>query len=422
MSGALIGKGNHRHFMEKEIFEQASVLGDTLRSFADPSTHRIGLPALPFDLADVPRLAAVACGTASYACLVGKYWFEQLAGLPVDWDIASEFRYRDAPLVEGQVGLFVSQSGETADTLAAMRHLQAAGHKALAVVNVPESTVAREADALLRTLAGPGDRCRLDQGFHHAAGDPGVPRRRRRPAPGGRLTPERESELTQALDELPARITQVLEKERRSASIAHELTSARDVLYVGRGTSFAVALEGALKLKEISYIHAEAYAAGELKHGPIALIDESVPVIVVAPARSPVREDRVESAGDRGARRTRRAPVRRPRRGRARRLCLEVGDPAHRRRVRGADSLRRAGPAAGLPHRRAQGHRRGPAAQPGEERHGRVASAASAALSTSRSLDRLGPVAAYHLCGKAPSTSNRLAERGALPPNRSASA
>ena len=282
MSGALIGKGNHRHFMEKEIFEQASVLGDTLRSFADPATHRIGLPALPFDLAAVPRLAAVACGTASYACLVGKYWFEHLAGLPVDWDIASEFRYREAPLVPGQVGLFVSQSGETADTLAAMRHLRAEGHKALAVVNVPESTVAREADALLRTLAGPEIGVASTKAFTTqlatlACLAVGTARAR------GRLTPERESELTQALDELPSRITQVLEKDEEIRAIAHELTAARDVLYVGRGTSFAVALEGALKLKEISYIHAEAYAAGELKHGPIALIDENVPVIVVAP-------------------------------------------------------------------------------------------------------------------------------------------
>ena len=282
MSGALIGKGNHRHFMEKEIFEQASVLGDTLRSFADPATHRIGLPELPFELADVPRLAAVACGTASYACLVGKYWFEHLAGLPVDWDIASEFRYREAPLVPGQVGLLVSQSGETADTLAAMRHLRAEGHKALAVVNVPESTVAREADALLRTLAGPEIGVASTKAFTTqlatlACLAVGTARAR------GRLTPERESELTQALDELPSRITQVLEKDEEIRAIAHELTAARDVLYVGRGTSFAVALEGALKLKEISYIHAEAYAAGELKHGPIALIDESVPVIVVAP-------------------------------------------------------------------------------------------------------------------------------------------
>ena len=282
LSGALIGKGNHRHYMEKEIFEQPAVLGDTLRSFADPATHRIALPELPFDMADVTRIAAVACGTASYACLVAKYWFESLAGLPVDWDIASEFRYRDAPLVPGQVGLFVSQSGETADTLAAMRHLRGAGHKALAVVNVPESTVAREADGLLRTLAGPEIGVASTKAFTTqlatlACLAVGTARAR------GRLTPEREAELTQALDELPARVLQVLEQDQAIRAIAQELVAARDVLYLGRGTSFAVALEGALKLKEISYIHAEAYAAGELKHGPIALIDESVPVIVVAP-------------------------------------------------------------------------------------------------------------------------------------------
>ena len=282
LSGALIGKGNHRHFMEKEIFEQPAVLGDTLRSFADPATHRIGLPELPFDLASVPRLAAVACGTASYACLVGKYWFETLAGLPVDWDIASEFRYREPPLVAGQVGLFVSQSGETADTLAAMRHLRTAGHRALAVVNVPESTLAREADGLLRTLAGPEIGVASTKAFTTqlatlACLAIGTARAR------GRLNAEREEQLTRALDELPARVLQVLEKDQEIRTIAQELTGARDVLYLGRGTSFAVALEGALKLKEISYIHAEAYAAGELKHGPIALIDESVPVIVVAP-------------------------------------------------------------------------------------------------------------------------------------------
>ena len=282
LSGALIGKGNHRHFMEKEIFEQPAVLGDTLRSFADPATHRIGLPELPFDLASVPRLAAVACGTASYACLVGKYWFETLAGLPVDWDIASEFRYREPPLAEGQVGLFVSQSGETADTLAAMWHLRTAGHRALAVVNVPESTLAREADGLLRTLAGPEIGVASTKAFTTqlatlACLAIGTARAR------GRLGAEREEQLTRALDELPARVLQVLEKDQEIRTIAQELTGARDVLYLGRGTSFAVALEGALKLKEISYIHAEAYAAGELKHGPIALIDESVPVIVVAP-------------------------------------------------------------------------------------------------------------------------------------------
>jgi glucosamine--fructose-6-phosphate aminotransferase (isomerizing) len=282
LSGALIGKGNHRHFMEKEIFEQPAVLGDTLRSFADPQTHRITLPDLPFDLARVSRIAAVACGTASYACLVAKYWFEGLAGLPVDWDIASEFRYREAPLAPGQVGLFVSQSGETADTLAAMRHLQGKGGKALAVVNVPESTLAREAHGALRTLAGPEIGVASTKAFTTqlatlACLAVGAARAR------GRLSPDREAELTKALDELPARIREVLEKDQEIRAIAAGLVAARDVLYLGRGTSYAVALEGALKLKEISYIHAEAYAAGELKHGPIALIDEAVPVIVVAP-------------------------------------------------------------------------------------------------------------------------------------------
>ncbi|MFO1035410.1 MAG: glutamine--fructose-6-phosphate transaminase (isomerizing) [Geminicoccaceae bacterium] len=282
MSGALIGKGNHRHFMEKEIHEQPAVLGDTLRSFAEPATHRISLPDLPFDLATVPRLATVACGTASYACLVGKYWFEQLAGIPVDWDIASEFRYRGTPLVPGEAGLFVSQSGETADTLAAMRHLRSEGGKALAIVNVAESTLARESDGLLRTLAGPEIGVASTKAFTTqlatlACLALGAARAR------GRLTAAREAELTQALDEVPARVLQVLERDAEIRDIAHGILNARDVLYIGRGTSYAIAQEGALKLKEISYIHAEAYAAGELKHGPIALIDDDVPVIVVAP-------------------------------------------------------------------------------------------------------------------------------------------
>jgi glucosamine--fructose-6-phosphate aminotransferase (isomerizing) len=282
LSGALIGKGNHRHYMEKEIHEQPAVLGDTLRSFADPATHRITLPALPFDIAAVPRLALVACGTAAYACLVGKYWFESVAGVPVDWDIGSEFRYRDAPLVPGEAGIFVSQSGETADTLAAMRHLRARGHKALAVVNVPESTLAREADGLLRTLAGPEIGVASTKAFTTqlatlACLALGTARAR------GRLDPATEARLTQAIDEVPSRVLQVLEKDQELRDIAQGLMQARDVLYLGRGPAYAIALEGALKLKEISYIHAEGYAAGELKHGPIALIDDSVPVIVVAP-------------------------------------------------------------------------------------------------------------------------------------------
>jgi glutamine---fructose-6-phosphate transaminase (isomerizing) len=282
LSGALIGKGNYRHFMHKEIHEQPAVIGDTLRTFASPSDHRISLPDLPVDLATLPRLALVACGTAYYACMVAKYWFERLAGLPVDLDIGSEFRYREPPLAPGSAALFVSQSGETADTLAAMRHVKGLGLATIGLVNVPESTLAREVDCHLRTLAGPEIGVASTKAFTTqlatlACLAIGAAQAR------GRLGAERERALTQALDEVPARAAEVLLQDERYERIAHELVPARDVLYIGRGTGFAIALEGALKLKEISYIHAEGYAAGELKHGPIALIDEEVPVIVVAP-------------------------------------------------------------------------------------------------------------------------------------------
>ncbi|MGI9435577.1 MAG: glutamine--fructose-6-phosphate transaminase (isomerizing) [Geminicoccaceae bacterium] len=281
-SGALIGKGNYRHFMHKEIHEQPAVLGDTLRAFASPMDHRIQLPDLPIDFASLSRLTMVACGTASYACMVAKYWFEQLARLPVEVDIGSEFRYRDVPLDAEGAGLFVSQSGETMDTLEAMRHVKREGLPTLAVVNVPESTLAREAACFVRTLAGPEIGVASTKAFTTqlatlACIAIGAARAR------GQLTPERETALTQALDEVPARAAEVLMYDGRFEEIAHEISAARDVLYLGRGTAFAIALEGALKLKEISYIHAEGYAAGELKHGPIALIDDDVPVIVVAP-------------------------------------------------------------------------------------------------------------------------------------------
>ncbi|MEM8948920.1 MAG: glutamine--fructose-6-phosphate transaminase (isomerizing) [Pseudomonadota bacterium] len=281
-SGALIGKGNYRHFMHKEIHEQPAVLGDTLRTFASPHDHRIQLPDLPIDFSALSRMTMVACGTASYACMVAKYWFEQLARLPTDVDIGSEFRYRDVPLDAEGAGLFVSQSGETMDTLEAMRHVKQAGLQTLAVVNVPESTLAREASCYLRTLAGPEIGVASTKAFTTqlatlACLAIGAARAR------GHLSPERETALTQALDEVPARAAEVLMQDHRFEEIAHEISPARDVLYLGRGTAFAIALEGALKLKEISYIHAEGYAAGELKHGPIALIDEDVPVIVVAP-------------------------------------------------------------------------------------------------------------------------------------------
>jgi glutamine---fructose-6-phosphate transaminase (isomerizing) len=283
LSGALIGKGNHRHFMEKEIHEQPAVLGDTLRSFASPVDHTIQMPDLPFDLARVPRLAAIACGTASYACQVARYWFEQLARLPVDVDIGSEFRYRGTPLMPGTGCVFVSQSGETADTLEALRRVKADGFRSLAVVNVPESSLAREADGILRTLAGPEIGVASTKAFTTqlatlACLALAAARERRT------LDRDREAALTQALDEVPSRVAELLRHEAIFQEIAHELAHARDVLYLGRGSSYPIALEGALKLKEISYIHAEAYAAGELKHGPIALIDEEVPVIVVAPS------------------------------------------------------------------------------------------------------------------------------------------
>ena len=256
LSGALIGKGNYRHFMHKEIHEQPAVIGDTLRTFASAADHSISLPELPVDLATLPRLTMVACGTAYYACMVAKYWFEQLAGLPVDLDIGSEFRYRDPPLVPGSAALFVSQSGETADTLAAMRHVKSRGLATIGLVNVPESTLAREVACQLRTLAGPEIGVASTKAFTTqlatlACLAVGAARAR------GRLSAERERALAQALDEVPARAAEVLLQDARYERIAHDLVPARDVLYIGRGTGLAVALEGALKLKEISYIHAE---------------------------------------------------------------------------------------------------------------------------------------------------------------------
>ena len=283
MSGALIGKGNHRHFMEKEIFEQPAVLGDTLRSFADPATHRIGLPDLPFDLAQVTRHGRRRLRHGLLR-LPDRQVLVREPGRPAG-RLGHRFR---VPLPRGAAG---AGSGRPVRLAVGRDRRHAGGDapparrraiQALAVVNVPESTLAREADGLLRTLAGPEIGVASTKAFTTqlatlACLAIGAARAR------GRLTPEREEELTRALDELPARILQVLEKDQEIRAIAQELTAARDVLYLGRGTSYAVALEGALKLKEISYIHAEAYAAGELKHGPIALIDESVPVIVVAP-------------------------------------------------------------------------------------------------------------------------------------------
>ncbi len=283
LSGALIGKGQYRHFMEKEIFEQPAVIGDTLQAYLNPLTRRVELPDLPFDLGNLPRVTISACGTAYLAGLVAKYWFEQVAHQPVEVDIASEFRYREAPMPDGGLSLFISQSGETIDTLAALHYARDAGQHLLSVVNVPESAIERASDAVLHTLAGPEIGVASTKAFTTqlavlACLVMATARAR------GAIDEAREAELSLALTEVPARAAEVLNHDAQIRAIAQEVAEARDVLYLGRGSTYPLALEGALKLKEISYIHAEGYAAGEMKHGPIALIDETVPVIVCAPS------------------------------------------------------------------------------------------------------------------------------------------
>jgi len=283
LSGALIGKGQYRHFMQKEIFEQPAVIGDTLHALVNPLSRRVELPALPCALGDLPRITINACGTAYLAGLVAKYWFEQLARQPTEVDIASEFRYREAPLPAGGLSLFISQSGETIDTLAALRYARDAGQHVVAVVNVPESAIERESDAVIHTLAGPEIGVASTKAFTTqlaVLACLAIATARAR----GAIDAAREAELTLALTEVPALAAQVLNHDSHIRDVARQVSEARDVLYLGRGTAYPIALEGALKLKEISYIHAEGYAAGEMKHGPIALIDESVPVIVCAPS------------------------------------------------------------------------------------------------------------------------------------------
>jgi glucosamine--fructose-6-phosphate aminotransferase (isomerizing) len=268
--------------MAKEIHEQPEVVGHTLASTVDLSLGRVDAPKLPFDFAKLNRLAISACGTAFYAGLVAKYWFERWARLPVDVDIASEMRYRQGGLEPGGAALFVSQSGETADTLATLRHCHEQGLSVLSIVNVRESSIARESDATIPTLAGPEIGVASTKAFTcqlTALACLAIIAGKAR----GRIDQEMEAELVQALAEVPRHMATMLRDERPYETLAHSLSRARDVLYLGRGQSYPIALEGALKLKEISYIHAEGYAAGELKHGPIALIDEKMPVIVIAP-------------------------------------------------------------------------------------------------------------------------------------------
>lgn len=279
----LVDKGNHRHFMAKEIAEQPEVVGRTLAHYIDMNAGRVHLPVkLPFDWNKLSRITITACGTASYAGHVAKYWFEQIARLPVEVDVASEFRYREAPLLDGGLAIFISQSGETADTLAGLRYAKAQGQFILSVVNVPTSSIARESDVVIPTLAGPEIGVASTKAFTcqlTALACLALAAGRARDT----LSEADEQALVSDLVAVPALMVEALKSENHIEHVAHDMAKAKDVLYLGRGTSYPLALEGALKLKEISYIHAEAYAAGELKHGPIALIDETLPVIVIAP-------------------------------------------------------------------------------------------------------------------------------------------
>jgi len=279
----MVDKANYRHFMAKEIHEQPEVVGHTLARYVDMATDQVSLPVkLPFDFSKIGRISISACGTASYAGFVAKYWFERFARLPVELDVASEFRYREAPLRKGDLAIFISQSGETADTLAALRYAKAQGLHTISVVNVTTSTIARESETVLPTLAGPEIGVASTKAFTCqlmvlAALAVAAGKAR------GELTAEDEGKLVHALIEVPRLMSAALSLEPQIEKLARDVAKAQDVLYLGRGTSYPLALEGALKLKEISYIHAEGYAAGELKHGPIALIDEKMPVVVIAP-------------------------------------------------------------------------------------------------------------------------------------------
>ena len=285
LSDKQVGKGEFDHFMLKEIYEQPTVIGESLNAYFNPVTRNIQLPECPFDLSAVPSITIIACGTSYFAASVAKYWFESVARIPVEVEIASEFRYRNSVMPAGGLSIFVSQSGETVDTLAALRYAKEQGQHVAAIVNVPESAIAREADVVFPTHAGPEIGVASTKAFTCqlvvlACLSIAVAVTR------GTLDQESQARLCRAIAEVPARAAEVLNHDERLRELSTEIGKARDVLYIGRGTSSAVALEGALKLKEISYIHAEGFPAGELKHGPIALVDDDVPIIVVAPSDS----------------------------------------------------------------------------------------------------------------------------------------
>ena len=285
LSSSSVGKGGHQHFMLKEIYEQPQAIGDALSALVNPKERTISLPNLNFDLSSASKITLVACGTSFYACMVAKYWFENIAKLSVEVDIASEFRYREGPMLDGGIALFISQSGETIDTLAALRHAKRKNQKILSIVNVPESAIARESDTVLHTYAGPEIGVASTKAFTTQLTvlaclciATGVAKKT--------ISTDTRNELVGALTEVPSRVAEVLNHNEILSKIAASIFEVQDALYLGRGTNYPIALEGALKLKEISYIHAEGYAAGEMKHGPIALIDEKMPVIAIAPSDS----------------------------------------------------------------------------------------------------------------------------------------
>ena len=285
LATTLVDKGNHKHFMAKEIFEQPEVIGHTLGAYIDPLNLSITIPKVDFDLALVPKITIVACGTAYYAGMIAKYWFEKIARLSVEVDIASEFRYREAALPKGGLALFISQSGETADTLAALRYCRDQNQHIASIINVEESSIARESDIVFPTHAGPEIGVASTKAFTCqltvlACLVIAIGRAR------GSVSRDDEIRLIRLLMEVPRHAADILNQEAEISVLAHDLSKASDVLYMGRGAQYPIALEGALKLKEISYIHAEGYAAGELKHGPIALVDEDMPVIIIAPSNA----------------------------------------------------------------------------------------------------------------------------------------
>ncbi len=361
-SALMVDKGNHRHFMAKEIYEQPETISHTLSHYVDMGAEKVALrEKLPFDFATLPRLTISACGTAYYAGLIAKYWFERYARLPVDVDVASEFRYREPPVAEGGAALFISQSGETADTLAALRYCAGQSQHVIAsLLNVPESTIGRESHVVFPTLCGPeigvASTKALTAQLTALASlviAAGVAR--------GSIGQAQEAELVRALTGLPAAVSAALGTETDIERIAKGLSKAKDVLYLGRGPMFPVAMEGALKLKEISYIHAEGYPAGELKHGPIALVDEVMPVIVVAPGRADGK-DTLQHAGSGGPRRPDH-----PRDGRGRGRAYRPWRCRNHRHpegveLRGADPGADPGAVARLPYGGVHGHRRRPAA------------------------------------------------------------